>query len=361
MYQRPYNFKFRKVIGFILLLLISTHINSQQNTDTIINYDDVITFKPPSENFIPILLQTHKNEIRFGQQNSYALKPDGTFISHHVQPQLAKKVDKKETQLQYSRDALYELLKLKFMGNLYADMDTEFLTKQSSNMYLKDKHSYYAQQHLLKLANAITSNKELYRYFCNPKMEDCAFTADKDVYYYKNIINGRNWGGKGANEFQILKSYTSYVQNNLKILQQWSRSIFPNNTIQGYYVARSILGEYDFKNKGYWIGNLFTQNRFLLQHYNLEPANANERKLLNPHGVHILFKMSSSEAEKFSESSAKTIYLVFKIKTTLKGLEYQYTRIKANYTLESPIIEIYKDDDLTLKIGELSVDTMITK
>jgi hypothetical protein len=225
-------------------------------------------------------------------------------------------------------------------------------------MYSKDKNSYHAQQHLLKLANAITHNKELFRYFCNPKKEDCAFTADKNVYYYRNI---GNWGGKGANEFQILKSYTSYVQNNLKLLQQWSSSIFPNNTINGYYVIRSNLGEYDFKNQGYWIGNLFAQGRFLIQRHNLEPANANERKLINPRGVSILFKMSPSEAEKFSESSAKTIFLVFKIKVSLKGLERGYERIKTSYTLESPIIEIYKDEGLTKKINELSIDTMITK
>jgi len=346
-------------IWLLILLLISIHVDAQQPIDTIINYDDVITFKPPSEKFISLLLQTHKNELRFGNQNSYSLKPDGSYISHHSQPILAKKIDKKTTLLQYGRQAIYELLKLKFMSEAYADMDKELLTKHSSSMYSKDKNSYHAQQHLLKLANAITTNKELYRYFCNPKKEDCAFTADKNVYYYRNI---GSWGGKGANEFQTLKSYTSYVKNNLETLKQWSSSIFPNNTIDGYYVIKTYLGEYDFKNQGYWISsNSFVQERFLLQRYNLEPANANERKLINPRGVNILFKISPSEAEKFSESSSKTIFLVFEIKVSLKGLERVYGRIKTSYTLESPIIEIYKDEGLSKKIDELSIDTMVTK
>jgi hypothetical protein len=355
-------FKHGKLVWLVVLLLISIHINSQQNIDTIINYDDIITFKPPSEKFIPLLLQTHKQQLRFGHQNSYSIKPDGSYISHHNQPALAKKIDKKTTLLQYSRQAIYELLKLKFMSDVYADMDKELLTKYSSSMYSKDKNSYHAQQHLLKLANSITSNKELYQYFCNPKKEDCAFTADKNVYYYKNIISGKNWGGKGANEFQTLKSYTSYVQNNLEPLQQWSSSIFPDNITNGYYVIKTYLGEYDFKNQGYWISsNSFVQDRFLFQFYNLEPANANERKLINPRGVSILFKMSPSEAEKFSESSVKTIFLVFEIKVSLKGLERVYERIKTSYTLESPIIEIYYDEGLTKKIDELSINTMITK
>lgn len=363
MYQRPYNFKYRKAIGFILLLLISIHINSQQSVDTIINYDDIITFKPPSKNFIPLLLQTHKNIIRLGQQNSYSLKPDGTYISHHVQPAFAKKIDKKETQLLYGRQALYELLKLKFMADIYADIDKEYFTRQSSSMYVKDKNSYYAQQHLLKLANAITGNKEMYRFFCNQKKEDCDFTTDKDVYYYKNIINGGVWGGKAVSEFEKLRSYKAYVKENLASLQQWSNTIFSDNTIEGYFVVKTYLYEYDFKSKGYWLdSNHFTQDsRFLLQYHNFEPKNENERKLLSPRtGVKILFEMSPSEAEKLTEK-IKNIYLTFKIKTTLKGLEHQYTRIKANYTLESPIIEIYKDDDLTLKIGEFSIDTMTTK
>ena len=193
-----------KLTWLVTLLLISINISSQQSVDTIINYDDIITFKPPSKNFIPILLQTHKNKIRLGQQNSYSLKRDGTYISHHVQPSLAKKIDKKETQLLYGRQALYELLKLKFMTDVYADIDKEYFTKQSSSMYVKDKNSYYAQQHLLKLANAITGNKEMYRFFCNQQKEDCAFTKDKDVYYYKNIINGGIWGGKAASEFETI-------------------------------------------------------------------------------------------------------------------------------------------------------------
>ncbi|WP_339918423.1 hypothetical protein [Yeosuana marina] len=351
-----------KLTGLIAFLLISININSQKNIDTIINYDDIITFKPSSENFISLLFQTHKNKIRLGQQNNYALKPDGTYISYHKQPALAKKIDKKTTKLQYSRQALYELLKLKFMTDVYADMDKEYLTKQSSSMYVKDKNSYHSQQHLLKLANAITSNKEMYRYFCNPKKEDCIFTADKNVYYYKNIINGKSWGGKEANEFQTLKSFTSYVQNNLETLQHWSAAIFPDNIIEGYFVVKTYLGEYDFKNQGYWINSnrLAQDGRFLLQYHDLEPANDNERKLVNPSGLDFLFKMTSTEAEKLVERT-KNIYLVFNIKTRLKGFAYGYERIKASYTLESPIIEIYEDDDLTLKLAELSVDTMVTK
>ncbi len=346
-------------IWLLILLLISIHVDAQQPVDTIINYDDVITFKPPSEKFIPLLLQTHKQQLRFGHQNSYSLKPDGSYISHHKQPVLAKKIDKKTTLLQYGRQAIYELLKLKFMSEVYADMDKEFLTKRSSSMYVKGKNSYHAQQHLLKLANAITSNKELYRYFCNSKKEDCAFTADKDVYYYRNI---GNWGGKEANEFQTLKSYTSYVQNNLKILQQWSNTIFPDNIVEGFLVIKTFFREYDFKNQGYWIHLTPTgQNDFLLSYMGLEPTNPNERKLADPRGVLILYKMTASEAEKLSDAQKRNIFMVFKIKATLKDLEQQYIRLKVRYILTSPIIEFFWDESLTKKISALSIDTMITK
>ena len=361
MKQRSHNLKSRKPIGFVLLLFISLNINSQQSTDTIINYDDVITFKPPSDKFIPLLLQTHKQQLRFGHQNSYSLKLDGTYLSPHKQPAIFKKIDKKNTQLQYSHQGIYELLKLRFMTDVYADIDKGFLTKRSSSMYLKDKNSYNAQQHLLKLANAIASNKEMYRYFCNPKKEDCAITADKNVYYYRNMIGG-NWGGKETNEFQTLKSYTSYVQNNLEDLQQWSNTIFPDNIVEGFLVIKTYFREYDFKNQGYWIHlNPTGQNDFLLSYMGLEPTNPNERKLVDPRGVSILYKMTPSEAEKLSDAQKRNIFMVFKIKATLKDLEQQYTHFKVRYILTSSIIEFFWDESLTKKITALSIDTMITK
>ena len=182
------NYKYSRLAGFSMLVLLSININSQESNDTIINYNEVVILNPPSENFIPIVLQTYKNEIRLGQQNNYSLKKDGTYVSHHVQPTLAKEIDEKETQLQYSREALYELLKLKFMDDVYADMDIELLTKYNSTMYLKDKNSYNAQQHLFKLANAIHSVEKIYEYFCNPKLQDCTLSDTNNVYYYKNCL-----------------------------------------------------------------------------------------------------------------------------------------------------------------------------
>ena len=100
---------------------------------------------------------------------------------------------------------------------------------------------------------------------------------------------------------------------------------------------------------------------FLIRHRSLQPSNANERKLIHPNGLSILFKIAPSEAEKLSDQQKSSIYIVLKIKVNLKGLEPYDDAIKSTYTLESPIIELFWDDDLSLKATELSIDTMITK
>ncbi len=353
------NSKFCKIFGFALFLFLTIKINAQQSIDTIVKYDDVITFQPPSKNFIPLVFQTHNKLLRFGQQNDYYLSPDGSFITHHTQPNLSKKIEKKNTQLLYSRQAIYELLKLKFMTQIYTDIDKTMFTKHENEMYTKDKNSHLAQTHLLKLANTITSVKKMNHYFCNPKEEDCQFNPKS--YYYRDSRRGKNWGGKLASEFEQLRNYSAYVKENLVSLQQWSTTIFPDNTIDGYFVTKVYLGEYDFKNNGYWLdSSFFSYDFFLLQYQNLEPRNTNERKLIHSNGSSILFKMSPAEAEKLSEK-IKNIYMAFKIKVMLKGVSQNYDNLNASYTLESPIITLYKDDDLTLKIGEISTDTMLTK
>ena len=179
----------------------------------------------------------------------------------------------------------------------------------------------------------------------------------------KTVLGSSTWGGKGANEFEQLRSYTSYVKKIWRSCSNGAILSFPDNTINGYFVVKTFLDAYDFKNKGYWLNsNHFSQqSQYLLQYHSLEPTNANERKLINlQRGVSMLFEIPPSEAEKLSENT-KDLYLVFKTKTSIKALENQYSRLKAYFSIESPVIEIYKDDDLTLKIGELSIDTLITK
>jgi len=325
-----------------------------------VSYEDVITYNPPSQKFTPILLQTHNDKLRFGQQNNYFLLPDESYIKQGTA--LAGAMDKKSAHVQYGREAFYELLRFKYMSAIYNDMDRSFFTKRTNPMYLKDKNSYQAQQNFLRLANAATSIREMYRYFCNPKKEDCAFDGDANAYYHRGVRNVRFWGGKEANEFRQLNTYRTYVSENFEELQQWSSGLFPNDTAEGYFVVSVSLGNYDFKNQGYWLNTRsFSDSGFLTRFMKLDAATANERKLVHPHGTEMLFKLDPGAAEELTESR-RTIFLVFQIQLTIKGMEKNNNeRVDARYKLQSPIIELFTDDDLSEKIGELSIENMTTK
>ena len=71
--------------------------------------------------------------------------------------------------------------------------------------------------------------------------------------------------------------------------------------------------------------------------------------------------MSPEEAETFSEKNQQ-IFLVFDVTGYLNGLEnYRADQLKTTFSLNSPVIEIYSDDGLTKKVGEININTMVTK
>ncbi|RDY60205.1 hypothetical protein [Flagellimonas nanhaiensis] len=318
-----------------------------------------VVYDSPSNSFISLSLQTHKNKLRFGTQDEYYIKADGTY----VKPQDSNyyDVDKRMSHNMASKYAFVELLKIRYKEDMFSVMDRSLFTERKQNMYDKEQKSYTAQQQVLALANALSTKMELKRFFCNEKGEDCASTFKEDGYY-NEPRNIRTWGGRGASEFQQLRAYTTFVNELFPKLQQWGNSLHPTNKIDGYFVAKAQLGKYDFKDGGYWLDtNQFYQNGFLLRWRGLQPINTSERKLMHPNGTSILYKMSPEEAETFSEKY-KHIFLVLDVMASLDGMEnYRADHLKTTYTLNSPVIEIYSDDGLTNKVGEINIETMVYK
>ncbi|MFD1162404.1 MULTISPECIES: hypothetical protein [Hwangdonia] len=343
-----------KVLFVIQFVMFYGIANAQTDTtDAIkkIGYNDTKTFKSTSQNHIPLVLQTHNGLLRFGKQNSYSLLPDGSHLSHKIVQ--AQGIDIKNAKLSESRQAFIQLLRMKYMAEVYKDLDKESFTVQASSMYKNEKNSLQAQNQLLKLANAVSSVRLINKYFCNPKINDCNYTPEN---FYRGTRHLLPWGGQGANEFRKLNSYTSYVSQHLEPLKNWSTSLFTNNTIDAYMVLTSRLGTYDFKNKGFWLSFHSSQSSwFSLRFYNLAPNTANERKLTSSNVSSILYKMPANNAEQFSEKT-RVIYMVFKIKVLLKGIDPYREAIKSSFSLENSTIELYDTEDLKTKIGEISID-----
>ena len=325
------------------------------------SFGNIIVFEAPSDKFIPIVLQTHNGQLRFGVQDNYYSLPDGTYVNHQSKSAY-QSADKKMQAVLHGQQGILELLKMRHMEEIYDDMDRNLFAKYGNNMYQKDKNSYNAQQHLFKLANALSSIKEMYRYFCNTKVEDCSVKAADHDYFHRNIRNVRSWGGKEASEFQQLRGYTSYVTENFEDLQAWSKTILASGREKGYYVVNVFLDAYNFENKGYWLRSAsFKSDGFLIRYNDLEPINANERKLAHPNGIEILYPISPDEAEQFSEKS-RSIYMVFEVEVSIKGMQHEGSdQLDVGFTLNNPIISLYSDDSLSIKIGEIDITTMTSK
>ncbi|MFS4467650.1 hypothetical protein [Maribacter sp. 2210JD10-5] len=346
---------FRKYMLIILLIGISAHGQGESVNE------NLLIFKSPSPNLISLALQTHKQKLRFGEQDNYFITPHGDYINAKAEEYL--KVDMKTVEVAYGRQGFITLLKMKFQADLFDNMDKEYFTERTNNMYEEDLKSYTAQNHILKAANSLSTRKEMKRYFCNSDLtkEKCERTYGDDNYSYRSIGQEIYWGGMGANEFQRLRNYKEFVNANLKTLQQWSAEVIPDNVVDGYFVAKSILGKYDFKAKGYWLRDFHGSNNFLVNFYNLEPVDSYERKLLHKNGTQILLKMSPEVAESFSKNH-EYIFMVFDIKAKIKGVKsYRNDTLKTSYSLNSPIINLYTDDSLTLNIGELDITNMTTR
>ncbi len=319
-----------------------------------------MVYEAPSSNFIDLSLQTHNGKLRFGVQDEYYVRSDGSYVK--ASEASYADMDKRFSHNNASRHAFTELLKIRFKEEMFAAMDKDYFTERTNTMFEKDIMSHTAQQHTLALANALSTNEHAMGYFCNQKEDSDCTSKFPQEGYYNEPRNIRPWGGRGATEFQQLRAYTSFAKNDLPKIAKWGSTLLPDNTLNGYYVTRTHLGKYDFKAGGFWLmTHQFYNQGFLLKWYGLQPGNSSQRKLMHPNCASILLKMSPDKAETFSEK-VQQVYLVFDVTGKLNGLEnYRADQLKTTFTLNSPVIEIYTDDALTNRVGEIDINTMVSK
>ncbi|MEM9000535.1 MAG: hypothetical protein AAGB24_09750 [Bacteroidota bacterium] len=297
--------------------------------------DNTVTFKTPSDKFIDITLQAHKGLPRYGE----------IYYRRGITPYT-------------NNNAFKFLVEMKYMDNIYADMDMGKITKkplQGTNDK-KELHSYLAQTNLLNVASHVCSEEALQDYFCpeNSKTKPCRFI---DRYGQRKNIG--IWGGFGANEFKQMRSYTSFVKDYLKELQSWSATFFKSDMQDAYLVGSvRLIKPYDFKNEGYWITPpLASLGNGPLLNVTFVAITEKEKKLTNQRNQ-VLFAMSPKEAKKMALEK-EILWSV--VKGRVVPTSRNEAQIRFDFELESDSIEIYRDPSLLQKIGELSISNLISK
>ena len=119
-------------IWIVLLLLIQIVVHGQSPE---------MVFEPPSPDFISLSLQTHEGKLRFGNQDEYFLKSDGTYINSRDDGYF--ETDKRSSLNRASRHAFVELLKMRFKKEMFDAMDKTYFTERRQNMYEEEVKEYF--------------------------------------------------------------------------------------------------------------------------------------------------------------------------------------------------------------------------
>lgn len=291
---------------------------------------EVLRFSAPSKDFRDVVIQSHKGLPRYGELHF-----------------------KRNTHKLITNKAYKALLEMRFLKETFNDMDRSKLTKnQISTGGLSKKNSEFAQNHVRILAGETLSDDKLKDYFCDTGLAStCNFYNPSG-----ERINVSYWGGIGNNEFVQNRSYTGFVKNYFNTLKDWSQTLYADGSEVAYYVVKGLVAEkYDIKEKGYWIGNLFSiGGDFILDHTNFLPYTENE-KAIRHERKKIFLPIDAQKAENYRLIPRSPVFVVFQVRVNPKP--YNSTSVIWEYELESPIIQFYKDVALTDIMGEVDINT----
>ena len=301
-----------------------------KKVDPSLQDQEFLRFKAPSKDFRDIVIQAYNGLPRYGELNFQS--GSNALITNK---------------------AYKALLELKFLEDTFKDMDRSKLTKHKNTAGdLAKKNSEFTQNNLRILAGETLSEDKLKEYFCDSEAPSpCSFYNRAGERMHVSY-----WGGTSTNEFAQNRSYTTFVKEYFDTLKNWSQSFYTNDSEVAYYVAKGLVGEkYDFKEKGYWIGNLFSIGGDFILHQSNFLAYTENEKAIRHQAKKIFLPMDADKAKTYKLIPRSPVYVVFKVLVSPKP--NNTTSVKWEYELESPIIEIYKDVALTDKMGEVDINS----
>jgi hypothetical protein len=292
-----------------------------------------------NERFEDVQIQSFRGLPRLGTLYNY--QTDNKSIPNYSERLTKSKADWR------SVGKYTTLLQVKLMDDKFDQMDLEMPVevKYPRGGPMGDKQvktSGYCQGTLQYIATTLLKKEYAPDYFCNssrPCDPKKASTSE--------------WGGYGSNEFDKIKAYTAYINDNFQDILNTASKV-PE---EAYWVSTARIGQYDFNLKAFPIQFSLTRGFYT-------PENGYEEKLNGPSGhYNTTLSMSPAEAQKLLENHPnRYLYAVYKIKysrheITNTGLSYTKDGNPRNeFHLTSPIIELFEDIGLTKKIGEISLN-----
>lgn len=323
-----------------------------------IEFEKGISFVAPNEDFIGFELQQFRGKIRFGQLNGH------NYINPHLGKSSASQktqVRRKMKDLSFEYGKYHQLLRTKYLSNFYDLMNKEMphqveRSTSGSGYYAgdeNDRSSYIAQENMIGLAYTMISPEGFIEFLGD---SDKARNIAKMKHRRFSSANRYSIHWKGKDEFEIIETYQKFVERYCKDLRKWAAQLDE----EGYFVEQVRFEKYDFQNSGFSIRfsppgvkNVSESDR----KYVYEPKQQRQKPFTH------LYKMDTTDAKamidrKNERKLGRSLYAVYKVK--YYGIEdpsvlstYRQPFLLQHVT--SPIIEIFEDEALTKKLGEVTM------
>nr|WP_299344230.1 hypothetical protein [Allomuricauda sp.] len=315
-------------------------------------------FTSPSQSFASFKLMTYKGlPLLNGYEGLYEKDSNG-----------------RRTQKITGTFKYFSLLEMKYLGEYYQGLES-YIPKplKTRRVYSyanwdKTVAQYFGEQHLRKTV-------------------DRFWVPSAEFRYKKNYgsPNGRPWAGD--TEIEQVQAFQKYLKSNdFKKLQNWAKSIWPEDQVTGYSVNKFKIGQYDMLAKGYWLkmessgangGSINLHGQLLNLSLTHKPTHDYERDFATVMGTgrnEILLEVSQSEAEKFEERLNKTVNYRRPKREVFVVQQIQLKRGRNDFVDKSfgpkreilfsysnPNLDLYWDNGLTDKIATIDLDQVIYK
>lgn len=326
-------------ILYIVFCFLGILVGRAQSTSD----KELVVLQAPSDKFVSITLQTHKGLLRFGALNMYRGQATGQRQGIRGGRPVRGAGDpngmQKSKTVASGMNNFALLVSLKYLQPFMKDLDRERLTTMTSNMSEKDANSAFLQRFLRR-------------------------RVAPDLCLAEECKNA----GQGKNEFEILRNYTSFVDNCLDPLLDWSKTVMKNDELVVYHVSiLNIGGTYDFDKKGYTVyhllklNNIFPMKQGILNKVEFEPVKPFELALRNAvdkrMAIRFLLQIDEQMAEQFQKEGIRHLYAVKKIKVKWanKPMGAASDPLEFTYSHENADLEIYTDEALTQHFKTLSL------
>ena len=334
--------------------------NTPQQT-TNISFDDseYLVYKSPDPAFKDIVIQKFKGLPRFGAIDFYMMRDNPKKVD------LSKEAAEKRNLTGLGYTGFAHLVRINMLKEHFKVMDRNALTQQTKGKIIeKEAKSSLAQKVLKEFAFDMGTDALKKEYFMN----DWSGTGKSALV--------REWGGHQADDFTENERYVTFVEKYLEVILKWAEDFFADDSEDFQLVhAIKFQGQYDFDRGGFWVRlpikrpplGAISSVEYFNEFASKTPygdAFFNKTEQVDYINGDVLFKIRPDKAEALIKDKSVLLQLTLKVRSVFKDFDTSNPFVYgANYTYHflDPVLELYSDAQLTRKIGEINMESLVVK